>query len=349
MFSDLSVSEAHILSTLSWFLSTRIEYLNPHSGKSSKLATSSRLCSDISPCVLSATRGTLSFLNSSLGLPLSNFLSPLPDQVFQLLSQSPAPHLSLCVLAFAPHSCSRPLKNSFALHSSSRPLKSNICPNLDLNPIGSPGGSDSKESAWMWETQVWSLGWEDQMPWRRKWQPTPSILAWRISWTEEPGQLQSMGLQRVRHDWATNTHTHTRSGESHGQRSLDSYSPWGCKESDMTEQLTHTHTYTHVHMCAIYFYVISAPGCILSVRNPRLTARLSCTQVGKMSSRDVKAWTQTLRLRARQKGTYSCSDLGVCVGAGLWGKGVCGAFSVGIQQGWEWNGLEVREEETRKF
>ena len=36
-----------------------------------------------------------------------------------------------------------------------------------------------------------------------------SILAWRISWTEEHGRLQSMGLQRVRHDWATNTHTHT--------------------------------------------------------------------------------------------------------------------------------------------
>ena len=30
-----------------------------------------------------------------------------------------------------------------------------------------------------------------------------SILAWRILWTEEPGRLQSMGLQRVRHDWAT--------------------------------------------------------------------------------------------------------------------------------------------------
>ena len=28
----------------------------------------------------------------------------------------------------------------------------------------------------------------------------PSILAWRISWTEEPGGLQSMGLQRIRHD-----------------------------------------------------------------------------------------------------------------------------------------------------
>ena len=36
-----------------------------------------------------------------------------------------------------------------------------------------------------------------------------SILAWKIPWTEEPGGLQSMGLQRVGHDWATNTHTYT--------------------------------------------------------------------------------------------------------------------------------------------
>ena len=34
-----------------------------------------------------------------------------------------------------------------------------------------------------------------------------SILAWKIPWTEEPGGLQSMGLQRVRHDWVTNTFT----------------------------------------------------------------------------------------------------------------------------------------------
>ena len=32
-----------------------------------------------------------------------------------------------------------------------------------------------------------------------------SILAWRIPWTEEPGELQSMGSERVRHDWSTNT------------------------------------------------------------------------------------------------------------------------------------------------
>ena len=36
-----------------------------------------------------------------------------------------------------------------------------------------------------------------------------SILAWRIPWIEEPGRLQSMGTQRVRHDWVTNTFTFT--------------------------------------------------------------------------------------------------------------------------------------------
>ena len=34
-----------------------------------------------------------------------------------------------------------------------------------------------------------------------------SVLAWRIPWTKEPAKLQSVGLQRVAHDWAANTHT----------------------------------------------------------------------------------------------------------------------------------------------
>ena len=58
----------------------------------------------------------------------------------------------------------------------------------------------------MGETQVWSLGWE--IPWRRKWQPTPELLPEKF----------------------------------HGQRSLVGYGPWGRKESDMTEQL-----YTQSH------------------------------------------------------------------------------------------------------
>ena len=50
----------------------------------------------------------------------------------------------------------------------------------------------------MWETQVRSLGWNN--PLENRMATYPSILAWRILWTDEPGQLQFMGLQRVRHD-----------------------------------------------------------------------------------------------------------------------------------------------------
>ena len=53
------------------------------------------------------------------------------------------------------------------------------------------------------ETRVWSLGWED--PLEKEMATHSSILAWKISWTEKPGGLQSMGSQRVGHDWATNT------------------------------------------------------------------------------------------------------------------------------------------------
>ena len=50
----------------------------------------------------------------------------------------------------------------------------------------------------MWETQVRSLGQED--PLEKEMATHYSILAWRIPGTEEPGRLQSMGLQRVGHD-----------------------------------------------------------------------------------------------------------------------------------------------------
>ena len=56
----------------------------------------------------------------------------------------------------------------------------------------------------LWLEQILAGGQADH--WRRQWQPTPVFLL----------------------------------GESHGQRSLVGYSPWGCKESDTTERLTHT-------------------------------------------------------------------------------------------------------------
>ena len=79
----------------------------------------------------------------------------------------------------------------------------------------------------MQETQFQSLGRED--PLEKEWVTHSSILAWRIPWTEEPSRLQSMGLQRVRHNCATNslfhfsyTHTYTHTGFGGGSNSEES-------------------------------------------------------------------------------------------------------------------------------
>ena len=72
------------------------------------------------------------------------------------------------------------------------------------------GFSGGKESAWWCRRWKWCgfNPWIGKIPWRREWLPTPVFLL----------------------------------GKSHGQRSLMGYSPWGCKELDMTERLsTHTH------------------------------------------------------------------------------------------------------------
>ena len=57
----------------------------------------------------------------------------------------------------------------------------------------------------MWETWVQSLGQED--PLEKELATHCSILAWRISWTEEPGRLESMGSQKVNTNERL-THTH---------------------------------------------------------------------------------------------------------------------------------------------
>ena len=72
----------------------------------------------------------------------------------------------------------------------------------------------------MQETWFWSLGWEDSL--EKGMSTHSSILVWRIPWTEEPGRLQSMGLQRVVHDWTINTLTH-RHTDTHTHR----VSLWG--------------------------------------------------------------------------------------------------------------------------
>ena len=56
--------------------------------------------------------------------------------------------------------------------------------------------------------------------WRKKWHPNPVYSPGEISWTGEPGQVQS----------------------------------WGCKESDMTERLTHKHTHTYTSESSLFLF-----------------------------------------------------------------------------------------------
>ena len=66
-----------------------------------------------------------------------------------------------------------------------------------------PGGSDNSLPT-MREAWVQSLGREDLL--EKEMATCSSILAWKIPWMEDPGRLQAMGSQRVRHHWATSLH-----------------------------------------------------------------------------------------------------------------------------------------------
>ena len=77
-------------------------------------------------------------------------------------------------------------------------------------------GSDGKESVWnagdLGSIQLFDL--------------LPSILAWRIPWTEEPGRVPSVGSPRVGHDWATNTVDVDLQFENYRCTLISSALPW---------------------------------------------------------------------------------------------------------------------------
>ena len=65
-------------------------------------------------------------------------------------------------------------------------------------PLDFPGGSDGKVSAYNAGDPDSYPGWEDLL--EKEMATHWGTLAWKIPWMEEPGRLQSMGLQRVGHD-----------------------------------------------------------------------------------------------------------------------------------------------------
>ena len=79
----------------------------------------------------------------------------------------------------------------------------------------------------MQETWVQPLAWDD--PLEKAMATHSSILAWRIQWTGEPGGLQSLKLQRVGHNWATNTSFHFIAKQT--KKSMSGHIPFKVSQS----------------------------------------------------------------------------------------------------------------------
>ena len=75
---------------------------------------------------------------------------------------------------------------------------------------GFPGGASDKELACPYRRHKRCRfdPWIGKIRWKRAWQPTSSILPWRIPWVEEHGRLQSIRSQRVRYNWSNFAHSH---------------------------------------------------------------------------------------------------------------------------------------------
>ena len=100
--------------------------------------------------------------------------------------------------------------------SSSTQLCLTFCDPMDYNMPGFPVHHQLPELTqthvhWVGDPIQLEYSWfkhiVGKIPWRRV--IHASILVWRIPWTEEPGGLQSIGSQRVRHDWSNLAYTHT--------------------------------------------------------------------------------------------------------------------------------------------
>ena len=94
-------------------------------------------------------------------------------------------------------------------------ISKGVCVAIVKESVGFHGGSDGKESVCQCRRHGFDP-WVRKICWRREWLSTAVVLP----------------------------------GESHGQRSLVGYRPWGCKELEMTEHThvrAHTHTHTHTH------------------------------------------------------------------------------------------------------
>ena len=130
----------------------------------------------------------------------------------------------------------------------------------------------------MQETRVLSLGRE--VPLEKEMATHSSILAWKIPWTEESGRLQSMGRQRVGHDWATSLHfnLNTKYLKKAEHWRIDAFALW-CWRRLLRVPWTARRSNQSI------LKEIS-PGCSLEGRRLKLKLQYSCLE----NSMDGGAW-----------------------------------------------------------
>ena len=129
-----------------------------------------------------------------------------------------------------------------------------------------PSGSDGKESACNAKHSGLDP-WVRKIPWRRAWQPTPALLP----------------------------------GESHGQKSLVDYSPWGHKESDMTEAAEHTRARPQARDCTGTTVMTQAP--LLILRSADKSFNPICYSASFHSSLQSEWISRTFLQSLREMGT----------------------------------------------
>ena len=106
------------------------------------------------------------------------------------------------------------------------------------------------------ETRVQSLGRED--PLEKRMGTHSSVLVWRIPWTEKPGGPQSMGLQRVGHDWSNLTCMHT-----HNRSIISLLQEWGSQTTVTQSSLSLDGIYFLVLFSKPSYHIHSLQKCII--------------------------------------------------------------------------------------
>ena len=126
---------------------------------------------------------------------------------------------------------------------------------------GFPGSTVVKNLPAKQETQVWFLSQED--PLEKEMATHSSIVAWEIPWTEQPGRLQSMGLQRVGHEFVTKPPPPPLGVKWYltevcgSTRREPRFPPPGTSREKMTFQLSHVLESVQTHMIKQRFSTVA--------------------------------------------------------------------------------------------